>query len=117
MSTDSEEHDLPIYEYRCASCRRKSTFLTRSVYTEVEAVCARCGSRDMSRLISTVSFKKSSRNKSSGHDGEMDYYRDPSNIGRHVEDSFERFGVDMPESVRETIDDARRGKMPEGLDI
>ena len=32
---------MPIYEYRCASCRRKSTFLTRSVYAEVEAVCDR----------------------------------------------------------------------------
>ena len=25
--------------------------------------------------------------------------------------------MDMPDSVRRTIDDARRGKMPDGLDI
>ena len=77
---------MPIYEYRCASCDLKSSFFTRSVYVEVEAVCSHCGS-------------------------------DPSNIGRHAEKSFERFGVDMPESVRGMIDEARKGKMPDGLDL
>ena len=74
-------------------------------------VCPECGSVDMARVISPVSFKMPAS------DPGMDYYKDPSNIGRHVEDSFKRHGVDMPDSVRKTIDDARRGKMPEGLDV
>jgi hypothetical protein len=47
----------------------------------------------------------------------LDYYRDPRNIGRNVEQSFTRHGVDMPESVRQTIDAARDGSLPKGLDI
>jgi len=45
------------------------------------------------------------------------YYSDPSNIGRHAEKRFESLGVDMPESVRDMIDDARKGKMPDELDL
>ena len=47
----------------------------------------------------------------------QNYYRDPRNIGRHVEDSFSRHGVEMPESVRNTIQAAREGDLPKGLDI
>ena len=103
---------MPIYEYRCASCQNKSSFFARSVHAEVDAVCPHCGSDGMQRVISRVSFKVSA-----GTDPEMDYYKDRSKIGRHVEDSFKRFGVDMPDSVRKTLDNARRGKTPEGLDI
>ena len=103
---------MPINEYRCASCDLKSSFFTRSVYVEVEAVCSHCGSDDMRRLISRVSFKMGS-----GGTRGTDYYSDPSNIGRHAEKSFERFGVDMPESVRGMIDEARKGKMPDELDL
>ena len=46
-----------------------------------------------------------------------DYYSDPRNIGRHVEESFARHGVDMPDSVRESIDSARSGEAPKGLDL
>ena len=38
-------------------------------------------------------------------------------LGRNVDDSFRRFGVDMPDSVRKVLEDARRRKMPEGMDI
>ena len=103
---------MPIDEYRCAACDCKSSFFTRSVYVEVEAVCSHCGSDDMRRLISRVSFKMGS-----GGTRGTDYYSDPSNIGRNAEKTFERFGVGMPESVRGMIDEARKGKMPEGFDL
>ena len=45
------------------------------------------------------------------------YYSDSSNIGKNVEASFSKHGVQMPDSVRKSIDDARGGKMPDGLDI
>ena len=103
---------MPTYEYRCASCNLKSSFFIRSMSTQLEAICSHCGSHDMQRVISAVSFRVSSRGAS-----DSTYFSDPSNIGRRVEDGFKRYGVDMPDSVRETIDEARQGKMPEGLDI
>ncbi|MCH7622230.1 MAG: hypothetical protein IH870_10065 [Chloroflexi bacterium] len=45
-----------------------------------------------------------------------DYYSDPRNIGRHLEAGFERYGIDMPKGVRDTIEAAREGDLPKGLD-
>jgi hypothetical protein len=47
----------------------------------------------------------------------LEYYKDPRNIGRDVEESFTRHGVEMPKSVRNSIDAAREGELPKGLDI
>jgi hypothetical protein len=46
----------------------------------------------------------------------LDFFSDPRNIGRNVEESFTRYGMEMPQSVRESIDAARQGEMPKGLD-
>lgn len=47
----------------------------------------------------------------------MDYYSDPRNIGRDVEEGFSRHGVEMPQPVRESIDAAREGHLPQGIEI
>ena len=113
---------MPIYEYRCEMCGGMSSFFTKSINTAVEPVCAHCKGIHMHRAISTFAMGNSGRlardNYSSGRgESAPDYYRDPRNIGRHVEDSFARHGVNMPESVRDTIQAAREGSLPKGLDV
>lgn len=114
---------MPIYEYRCHKCGKKSSFLTRSVYAQIDAVCSHCGSKEMERVITTFAYHKSAQGRRSESSGQppfgssADYYKDPSNIGRHVEESFEKYGVDVPDSVKETIAAAREGEMPAGLDL
>ena len=113
---------MPIYEYRCELCRGISSFFTKTINTLVEPVCSHCQGTHMRRVISTFAMGKSGRpgpdNYSSGiGSSSPDYYRDPRNIGRHVEDSFARHGVEMPESVRDTIQAAREGDLPKGLDV
>jgi hypothetical protein len=46
----------------------------------------------------------------------LDYSSDPRNIGRRVEDSFARYGMEIPGSVREVIEAVREGDLPKGLD-
>ena len=113
---------MPIYEYRCEKCAGMSSFFTKSISTAVEPVCAHCQGTHMHRVISTFAMGKSGKlvqdNYSSGMGSPpLDYYRDPRNIGRHVENSFARHGVEMPESVRDTIQAAREGDLPKGLDV
>ena len=43
-----------------------------------------------------------------------DYYSDPRNIGRHVEERFSRHGIEVPTTVRDSIDAARQGELPKG---
>ncbi len=113
---------MPIYEYRCEMCGGMSSFFTKTINTAVDPVCVHCQGTDVRRVLSSFAMGKSARaeqdNFSSGQGGPpLDYYRDPRNIGRHVEDSFARHGVEMPESVRDTIQAAREGDLPKGLDI
>ena len=111
---------MPIYEYRCGACGDTSSFFVRAIGNPVEARCSRCQSRQMERVVSAFAYHKSHSTLQGSHGPgapSLDYYKDPRNIGRHVEGTFERYGVDMPDSVRDTIDAARDGHAPPGLDL
>ncbi len=111
---------MPIYEYRCHQCRQISSIFVRSISSPLTPKCQACGSDDMERRMSTFAMGKTTGEIHSAHpmgSNSRDYYSDPRNIGRHVEESFARHGVDMPASVRESIDSARSGDAPKGLDL
>jgi putative FmdB family regulatory protein len=112
---------MPIYEYRCGHCGKASSFFTRAIIQPLQPECRHCRSRDMHRRISSVAVGKtarSARGKYPSSSGVLpsDYSSDPRNIGRRVEDSFARYGMEMPKSVRETIGAAREGDLPKGLE-
>ncbi|MCS7207524.1 MAG: zinc ribbon domain-containing protein [Dehalococcoidia bacterium] len=53
---------MPIYEYRCRDCQRKSTFFFRSFAAVSEASslhCEHCGSPSLQRLFSPVAVHRS----------------------------------------------------------
>ena len=109
---------MPIYEYRCVACGKVSSLFTRSINSPLEPACSYCQSRDVVRRMSSFSVAKSVQSVHEKHPlpsgrPPTDYYSDPRNIGRHLEDRFSRVDMEVPESVRETIDAARQGEMPE----
>ncbi len=111
---------MPIYEYRCQQCGEVSSFFVRSISSPFAANCKSCGSAEMERRMSTFAMGKTTASVHAANPvggSSRDYYSDPRNIGRHVEESFARHGVDMPNSVRESIDAARSGETPKGLDL
>ena len=50
---------MPLYEYRCQDCRRRSTVLVRSISSPPEPSCEHCGGGNLTRLISKFSFRRS----------------------------------------------------------
>ena len=51
---------MPIYEYECADCRRKQSFLILNLERELpELRCKKCGGANLSRLVSRVNVVKS----------------------------------------------------------
>ena len=113
---------MPIYEYRCQACGKVSSFFTRSIGDRLDPVCSHCQSQDMRRRMSSFALGKSvdsvhERSASGSGPKGLDYYSDPRNIGRNVEESFVRHGMEMPETARETIDAARDGQLPKGLEL
>ena len=113
---------MPIYEYRCLECKGTSSVFCHSVSSQVEPVCSHCGATDLQRLVSSFAHHKSMKTihqESGPPPGHADpgYYGDPRNIGRNVEDSFRKHGMEVPDSVQETIREARDGHLPKGLDL
>ena len=97
-----------------------SSFLVRAINAPFTAACKGCGSERMQRRMSTFAMGKTTAAVHEANpmgSGSRDYYNDPRNIGRHVEESFARHGVDMPDTVRQSIDAARSGETPKGLDL
>lgn len=54
---------MPLYEFRCGACGRKSTVFTRRITASPEARCEHCGSTEMSRLISPFVQHKTLKTK------------------------------------------------------
>ena len=64
---------MPIYEYRCNKCKKKVSVLTLRVSEEVNPECDRCGSKNLSRLMSRFATVKS-------EEARLDALGDPSTL-------------------------------------
>lgn len=108
---------MPIYEFGCQNCQTKTSVFVRSVSSPIDAVCCSCGSKELTRLVSSFGISKSVArvHETSGDPGKYgnpDYYKDPRNIGRWTENKFKEMGMDMDPGVRNMIDAAREGVLP-----
>lgn len=119
---------MPIYEFRCDGCRKKLSLFVKSIAGPLSPECPHCGSKELSRTISHFAYHKSHQTwlEQAGPSQAMggpDYYKDPRNIGRWAEDRLKGLGMDMRSEeywntfseVREMIDAAREGEMPEPI--
>ena len=111
---------MPIYEFICQNCRRKSSFLVRDASAPVVHKCSFCGGVDLFRTVSSFAYHKSLKTvwEESGEptaNPTPDYYKDPRNIGRWVEKRFKDMGQELPSQVQEQIQAAREGVLPEPL--
>ncbi len=64
---------MPLYEYRCTSCKKRVTILTLRVSEAVDAVCDKCGARTLERLMSRFAMGRSD-------EARMDALSDPSHL-------------------------------------
>lgn len=65
---------MPIYEYECEKCHRRSSILTLRVSEKVDAKCEHCGATRMRRLMSRFAMPRS-------EEARMDAIADPSALG------------------------------------
>jgi putative FmdB family regulatory protein len=112
---------MPIYEYCCLKCRARFTELVRSWSANTVPVCPRCGAEGAERLVSTFAYHKSTKtiHEESGEpslESQPDFYEDPRNIGRWTEKKFKEMGMEVPSEIRQEIDAARDGVLPDSLE-
>jgi putative FmdB family regulatory protein len=90
---------MPIYEYLCRSCRKKTSTLVLSRALESEVRCKHCGGADLEKLWSRFASPKS-------EDARLDALSDPSafagldeNDPRSVAKFVKKMGQQMGEDV------------------
>lgn len=73
---------MPIYEYRCEACGKRSSALLMS-YASADPACPHCGKHELRRLVST--FATVSSGESDGGDdvdgGDDDFGGDGGDFG------------------------------------
>jgi len=65
---------MPIYEYECARCHKRTSVLTMRVSEKVDATCRHCGSDKLNRLMSRFAMPRS-------EEARLDALADPSHLG------------------------------------
>ncbi len=105
---------MPIYEYECQDCHRRTSVLTMRVSEKPQAVCRHCHSRKMRRLMSRFATPRS-------EEARMDALCDPSNFGdldekdpSSIARAVRRMGKEMGDEfagpeLDEAVDELERG--------
>jgi len=107
---------VPIYEFRCNACRRRTSVFTRSIGAPITAMCEHCGSADVSRLISRVSvvrpvggsFDKLDESSLAGVDE-----NDPRSMARWVRKMSDQMGEPLDAEMQANLERMEAGEMPD----
>lgn len=104
---------MPIYEYRCQECRKKSVFVTLSVKSTFTPKCKKCGSLKMEKIVSRVAVFRSEESR-------MESLADPSKLAgldendpKSVARWMKKMGKEMGEEVGEDFDQVVEEAMEE----
>ena len=105
---------MPIYEYRCLACQKRSTILVLSLANQSPAMCKHCGSEKVERLMSRFASPKS-------EEARLEALTDPNHFADLDENdpqSMKRFMRKMGQEMGEDLDDDFSGGMePDETDL
>lgn len=119
---------MPIYEYRCQTCGRKTSIFWRTISAidEKNATCDKCGSKRLVRLVSRVRVVRGgggddlrpSGDVDAGMMSELDNLdeNDPRTLGRFMRKMAQETGEDMGPEFEEVIGRLEKGEDPEKIE-
>ena len=111
---------MPIYEYRCHRCRRRSSVFVRSISSPVSPVCSHCGSPELSRLISRVAVVRSEEALADGLADDASLAdvdeKDPRSIARWARRMSEKMGEPLDAEMEADLERLEAGETPEEWD-
>jgi putative FmdB family regulatory protein len=99
---------MPIYEFECLDCRRKTTALVMVRERVGEVRCKKCGSANLEKLYSRFASPKS-------EDALLESMGDPDeNDPKSVARFMKKMGKEMGEDFGEDVDQAMEEEMAGG---
>ena len=112
---------MPVYEYRCNTCRRRSSALFKTFASVATPACPHCGAppEQMQKLMSRVSVMKSEESRlealaDPSMFGDVDE-NDPRSVAKWARKLGEQLGDDAPDDYSEMVDQLESGEMPEDI--
>jgi putative FmdB family regulatory protein len=101
---------MPIYEYQCQDCRGISVFLILTRNEPFTPVCAKCGSRALTRVISRVHVRLSEETRlerlaDPSAWGGLDE-KDPKSMARMLKKMTQEMGEDSGDEVDQMMEEA-----------
>jgi putative FmdB family regulatory protein len=107
---------MPIYEYRCLDCGKRSSMLVLSAASAAAPACRHCHGQRLERLMSRFAAPKS-------EEARLESLADPSNFGdvdendpQSVARFMKKMGKEMGEDVGDDFEDALGGAGTDAMD-
>lgn len=109
---------MPIYEYRCSKCKKKVSVLTLRVSEAVNPECDRCGSKDLSRLMSRFATVKSEESRLAALSDPSSLSgldeNDPKSMARWMRKMGKELGEEFSgEDFDQMVNEMEAGNMPD----
>ena len=108
---------MPIYEYRCAACRRRTSLFVRSATSSVAPKCEHCGSSKVTRLMSRFAVHRAGGGGDLDDMGGLDDVdeNDPKSVARWARRMKDEMGEDIGPEFDEMVGRIEAGEDPESV--
>ena len=108
---------MPIYDYRCQECGRRSSLLFQTYAAAEDAACPHYHSRQLARLVTRFAVMKSEDSRledlaDPAAFGDLDE-TDPASVARWARRMGRELGEDLGPDYDEMIDRMEEGELPD----
>jgi len=107
---------MPIYEFKCSACRKRTSVFVRSANSSVAPSCEHCGSSEVTRLFSRVAVLRGEDALGDGIDesslGDIDE-NDPRSVARWVRKMSSQMGEPLDAEMEADLERMEAGEMPD----
>lgn len=106
---------MPIYEFRCSSCSKRTSVFMRTVTPEPTGACEHCGSTDLRRLFSRVAVHRSGGDDGGFDEGSLDGVdeNDPRSVAKWVRKMSREMGEPLDATMEADLERMEAGEMPD----
>jgi putative FmdB family regulatory protein len=111
---------MPLYEYCCLECKKRSTVLVLSLANQIPVTCSHCTSPRIERILSRFASPKSEEarlealadpNNLAGLDE-----NDPQSMARFMKRMGEETGEDLGDDLSEAMESDTNSTEPDSID-
>jgi putative FmdB family regulatory protein len=99
---------MPLYEYRCRDCKKRSTVLVLNLANQPSVACSHCKSARVERIMSRFASPKSeeARLESLGDPSKLAGLdeNDPKSMARFMKTMGEEMGEDLGDDFSEAME-------------